>query len=112
MVHEPLWVQFVAISAAIGALSPFVSAFFLQWHWPKWLKTLVGVAISLAAAITASVVRDAPPHTVEDWCLLAVSVIGSTQIFYHALWKKAGMPTLERKTTLHFGKPGTHAAGK
>lgn len=109
--NEPLWVQMVAVAAAAGALSPFVTALILQWHWPSWAKTIVGLLVSFGAAFSATAVVASPPRTVEEWSLFLVAVIGSTQVFYAALWKKAGIETLERNTTV-LAKPGTHTGGK
>lgn len=107
----PSWVELIAVASACAGATPIVTALVVQWHWPAWLKTVVGLILAGAAAFAGcAILLPRAPSSVAEWITLAVAVVTSTQAAYRLLWKPAGVERVEAATTIG-GTPGTSSAG-
>ena len=99
--NVPAWVQMVSIAAACAGLTPIVTALVVQWQWPSWAKTVVGLILAGAGALAGvAALAPEPPQTVSEWIVFGTAVVAATQAAYRMLWKPAGVQRVEVATTV------------
>jgi peptidoglycan/LPS O-acetylase OafA/YrhL len=87
------------IAAVIGFALPLVVAVVQQHHWPRWLKTIIGVVCALAASIaTPAIYTNLTWHT---WGTSFVVILVAMLTTYRNVWEPVGAtPFIEAKTTI------------
>jgi hypothetical protein len=111
-VNIPSYAEFLAIAVAFAGVSPVLTALVLQWHWPSWAKTAIGLLLALALALVGTMVLFPDwPTGVAEWITFLVAVVAATQASYRSLWQPAKIERVEEKTSIS-KPPGTRSAGK
>jgi hypothetical protein len=99
----------VALTAAVGLLTPLLTALIEQPQFPLWLRRTVAAAVAtIVGVITAATQGAFRPDAGLSWLAIIVMVVGFAQASYHELWKRtpitrtvetATVIPLRRKTT-------------
>jgi peptidoglycan/LPS O-acetylase OafA/YrhL len=86
------------LSALVGFLLPFLVAIVQKSHWSRTVRTVIGVAASVATATIVAILHgDVTLHT---WGTAVIGVLGAAMVSYKAIWEPIGAaPWLERVTT-------------
>ena len=96
--------QWIQLAIFIGTFLPLVIAFVQQQQWPSWVRTAVGVAISLITAFITALAEH--KLTLSNWAQSALVILVLAKATYIHIWKPSGVaPIIESVTS------GRHPSG-
>lgn len=86
------------LSALVGFALPFLVAIVQQSKWSRTVRTIVGVAASVATATILAILHG--DVTAHSWGTAVIGVVGAAMVSYKTIWEPIGaVPWVERVTS-------------